>query len=131
MKIALVTMCLCLCSCAANKCTLDEPEPVVVKAKGGNLCAKACAKMTSSLINDAGGVGCAEGNSVPAPDDVKNCDSGLCSQLVPCSEDATTAECVTCEWFCNYSHDQGSSWNTSCIVDKITKCSEIESVCAE
>lgn len=117
-------------SCASCGNGFDDPAPVVVPAEGKELCPQACNAMNEKLVNSSGEVGCEEGTPVPAPPDVLSCQGSNCPELVACSgADAGTAECVTCVWFCEYGHEQGSYWNTSCIMNDITSCLEIESVC--
>lgn len=117
------------CASCGNGNT-EEPEPVVVPAEGKELCTKACERMASELTNSDGGVGCEEGTPVPAPPDIVSCQGADCPQLVSCvGADAGVNECVSCDWYCEYAHDQGSYWNTKCIVNDISTCVEIESVC--
>lgn len=107
----------------------EEPAPVVVPAEGKELCPQACEAMTTKLTNADGGVGCEEGLPVPAPPDIISCTGDGCPELVPCTEGASVNECVTCVWYCEYAHEQGSFWNTSCIVNDIDTCAQIEDTC--
>jgi hypothetical protein len=117
-------------SCASCGVGPEEPEPVVIPAEGKELCAKACERMANGLKNSDGTIGCEEGTPVPAPPDILSCQGQDCPQLVSCvGADAGVNECVSCEWYCAYAHDQGSYWNTKCIVNDILTCVEIESVC--
>jgi hypothetical protein len=117
-------------SCASCGTGNDDPAPVVVPAKGKELCPQTCSAMNNKLTNEDGGVGCEEGTPILAPPDILSCQGDSCPELVECAgADAGAKECVTCEWYCEYAHDQGSYWNTSCIVNDITACAEIESVC--
>jgi hypothetical protein len=99
----------------------NEPDPVVVPQEGKELCPQACQHMVD--------LSCAEGLPVPAPADIVACggDAG-CPELVECQADAGAKECVTCAWFCAYQHDNGVTWNTSCLLG-IKACGEVESVC--
>lgn len=114
-------------SCSTNPTGPKEPEPVIVPAKGKELCKQACDRM-AVLKNADGGIGCDEGKPIQAPSDLA-CKDNDCSWLVKCPDLTDGTMCVTCTWFCEYSHDNGSYWNTSCIVNNIATCAEIESVC--
>ncbi len=98
-----------------------EPAPVIRPQEGKELCGQACQHLNELT--------CIEGTPVPAPPDIVVCggDAG-CPELVACDADGGAATCVTCEWFCQYQHDNGVTWNTSCLLG-IKACGEVESVC--
>ena len=97
-----------------------EPAPVVQPATGKELCSAACERMTQLT--------CAEADPVPAPADLLSCAGASCPALVACAPDAGVKECVSCEYFCAYQHDNGVEWNTLCIANLVT-CAEIETLC--
>jgi len=97
-----------------------EPAPVIRPQAGRELCGQAC--------KHAADLSCVEGTPVVPPTDILTCDGGGCPQLVACDADGGTPACVSCEWFCQYQHDNGVSWNTSCVVG-VVSCLEIETVC--
>jgi hypothetical protein len=107
----------------------EDPEPVVIVADGKELCALACDRMSTELTNKDGLFGCEEAAPTPAPPDVVSCEGPECPTLVRCDSDSMKNECMSCTWFCEYAHDQGSYWNTECIVYEISTCAQIEDVC--
>jgi hypothetical protein len=102
----LLLLVLALVSCGAPQ----EPAPTIRVQAGASLCADACAHLRS--------LGCAEGEPIRAPADV--------SVRVACGMNDNTASCVTCDWFCDYQHQNGVYWNTPCLVDVAT-CGAVES----
>jgi len=85
-----------------------DPDPVIRPQKDDYYCAPACNVMKSELINDSGTVGCS-----PLGDPVKLEDGGT----------------ESCEQWCIELIFNGIDFNPKCISEKITKCSEIESIC--
>jgi len=36
---------------------------------------------------------------------------------------------MSCTVFCQYQHQNGVSWNNSCIIDKAKTCEDVEAIC--
>jgi len=87
-----------------------DPAPHVTPVTGAELCDEACAKMRiMPLYPDAAPEAFACEESLNYNDG----DGGI----------------ITCEMDCIQGHKDGVFWNTECIVNTITYCSEIEPVC--
>lgn len=85
-----------------------EPAPVIRPADGGDLCAPACQHMAQTFSADAG------------PD------------ASPCEESTDLllkdGGKISCTDLCVYEHQNGSAWNTACLLE-VKTCEEISTVC--
>ena len=117
MKRVLLLGCLMLTACGAAGA---EPAPTVRPQTGKELCAAACARMAELT--------CEEALPILASPEVVACQGDGCLELVECTSGAGTKECVSCESFCAYQHDNGVSWNTACLASATT-CDAIELTC--
>jgi hypothetical protein len=97
-----------------------DPVPVIRPQPGKELCPQACESMKNRLMNDKGAKGCEEAAPTPAAQGQGD---------VACADGGEPKGCVSCVTFCIYQHENGTFWNNDCIINKITKCSEIETVC--
>jgi hypothetical protein len=106
----IIFVCLGCASCG-EKLPTPPSEP-----SDTHLCGKACDKMLK--------LGCEEGTPVPIPTIDAGCIQGILAE--------GGAQClVSCEEFCiDLQHNSRVSLQPSCILEKVTMCSEIESLCA-
>lgn len=110
MKTRILTLVAVLAVACSDEHPSGDPAPHVTPQPGAELCDEACEAMRRMPLSpDAGpdAVGCEEAQDFP------DGDGGV----------------ITCEQDCVYQHENGIFWNTECIANAITYCSEIEPVC--
>lgn len=104
---------------AVNGCSgHQDPAPVVRPQKGSELCDEVCLKM-ESLPEEDGTIGCFLAEPVPVKEEA----------TVPCMPDEVELGCITCDEWCVEQHQNGIFWNTECIMDQATTCSQVDTLC--
>lgn len=113
-NVLLVSIALLGCANCSQGPTGPTPPPDTPQ------CGAACDKLAK--------MGCEEGKPVPVPVDSVECDA----QGVKTTEADGGVSCaVPCKDFCEDLQANSFIWlNPSCILEKVTKCSEIEPLCA-
>lgn len=116
-----LVVCLVLACCrTTSSSSSGDPDPVIRVQPGKELCGQACEVMRNKLVNADGGVGCEEGQIIPSAPGQGD---------IPCFDGGPANDCVSCESFCVYQHENGTFWNNNCIIESITTCEQIETVC--
>jgi len=103
--------------CSGNQ--HDDPAPVIRPQEGAGLCDEVSTKLGPD------GMGCDFAYPVPVQDGgTLACGRGHCE----CAEASHTG-CITFEAWCVEQHANGVFWDTRCILDKVTACDQVDSIC--
>jgi hypothetical protein len=99
-------------------CPKPTPHPHPVEPTDTASCHDACVKLRS--------IGCEEGETLPKA----YCSDGSNSKAGKCG-DGSDAQDLTCELFCTTTQQGGHALKPSCVVQKVSKCADIQTQCNE
>ena len=114
MAISIATV---LAGFGCNNCAGVLPTPVI--PTDSDKCAAACEKLVS--------LGCEEGNPVQVP--LSSDDCILHGKKVSKVDAGSICE-VPCSTFCDDTQNTGVWLNPTCVIENVTKCSDLETLCA-
>jgi len=96
-----------------------EPAPVIRPQKGAELCDEVALKLGPRDMD------CPFAYPVPVSSDhTIECGQDFCG----CPQELHTG-CITFDKWCIEQHANGVFWNTTCIMEKVMACGEVETLC--
>lgn len=101
--------------CSGNQ----DPAPVVRPQAGSDLCDEVSAKLGPDGMN------CDFAYPVPVQQD----GPVVCGQDDCVCPEPTLTGCISFEAWCVEQHRNGVFWNTSCIMEKVETCGQVETLC--
>lgn len=103
----------------------EEPAPVIRPQEGAELCDEVAEKLGPPSSDNPDALDCDFAYPVPVQNDgTLQCGQDYCE----CSEASFTG-CITFEAWCIEQHANGVFWNTQCIIDQVTACDQVETLC--
>jgi len=109
--------------CSGNQ--HDDPAPVIRPQEGAELCDEVAIKLGPKTTENPDALDCDFAYPVPVQKDgTVECGKDNCE----CAEASFTG-CISFEAWCVEQHANGVFWNTQCIIDQVTTCDQVETLC--
>lgn len=121
-SILIIALTIAITSCS-NK-NSGEPAPVIRPQEGAELCDEVAAKLGPVDENNPDALDCDFAYPVPVQsEETISCEDEYCD----CS--GNMAGCISFEDWCVEQHANGVFWNTKCIMEQVSACEEVETIC--